>query len=155
MWQKFKEYIFGKPPIEKYHELFGKMLFMGGHEPSEGDYWESEIAIEETKEPLSVLINAPISGSSSSHVNFYQDAVSDLDELFNRCWPIFEPDFEQWTHKKFTGNWKDDFEIMSIEIPKNADVNNEWTVCYYVDAANHYFTARFINGKPKFNEIEG
>ena len=34
----------------------------------------------------------------------------------------------------------------------------EW--CYLmsyiiIDAANHYFTARFISGKPKYNEIDG
>ena len=66
-----------------------------------------------------------------------------------------EPDFQQWTGKPFSGNWRDDFELMSIEIPREADENNEWTVGYYIDAANHYFTARFISGKPKYNEIDG
>jgi len=155
MWQIIKDLILGKSPIEKQHEFFGKIIFMGGDVPAEDDYWESEISIKEAKEPLTVLINAPLSGPSNEHVNFYTNAVSDLGALFKKCWPIFEPDFEQWTDKKFSGNWKDDFEIMSIEIPRNADVTNEWTVSYYVDAANHYFTARFINGKPKYNEIDG
>ena len=69
--------------------------------------------------------------------------------------PVFESDFQQWTGKPFSGKWTDDFELMSIEIPREADETNEWTVGYYVDAAKHYFTARFIDGKPTYNEIDG
>lgn len=155
MWQKLKKMIIGKPPIEMEHDFFGKMLFMGDEEPADDDYWEAELSIKEAKGPLTVLINAPISGPTEEHVSFYKNSVSDLDALFNKCWPIFEPDFRQWTEKEFSGDWKDDFELMSIEIPRNADEKNEWTVGYYVDAANHYFTARFIDGKPKYNEIDG
>jgi len=49
----------------------------------------------------------------------------------------------------------DDFQLMSIEIPRDGDANNEWTAGYYVDKANHYFTARFIDGEPGYNEIDG
>jgi hypothetical protein len=155
MWQKIKEMIIGKPPVEMEHDYFGKILFMGGTEPADNDYWEAEARIDDAKEPLTLLINAPLSGPTKAHVEFYEKAVSDLDALFSKCWPIFESDFQQWTDKNFSGNWKDDFELMSIEIPRCADENNEWTVSYYVDAANHYFTARFVDGKPKYNEIDG
>ena len=155
MWKKLKEIILGKPPVDMEHDYFGKILFMGGGKPADDDYWEAEAPIKEAKEPLTILINAPISGPTEAHVEFYKKAVSDLDALFGKCWPIFEPDFQQWTDKRFSGNWKDDFELMSITIPRGADENNEWTVGYYVDAAKHYFTARFIDGKPKYNEIDG
>ncbi|WP_217492218.1 hypothetical protein, partial [Veronia pacifica] len=155
MWQKIKDMILGKPPVEMEHEYFGKILFMGGDEPADDDYWEAEASINEAKEPLTILINAPLSGPTDVHVVFYKNAVSDLEALFDKCWPIFEPDFQQWTDKQFSGNWKDDFELMSIEIPRDADEKNEWTVGYYVDAAKHYFTARFIDGKPTYNEIDG
>jgi hypothetical protein len=32
---------------------------------------------------------------------------------------------------------------------------NEWTVSWFVDAANHYFTARFVDGAPRHCEIDG
>lgn len=155
MLQKLKEFVLGKPPIEMEHEFFGNILFMGGAEPGDDDYWEAQAVIKETKEPLSVLIHAPLSGPTAAHIEFYNDLTSDLDALFNQCWPLFEADFLQWTNKEFSGHWRDDFELMSIEIPRNAVKNNEWTVSYYVDAANHYFTARFINGIPKYNEVDG
>ena len=113
--------IIGKPPIVMEHDFFGKMLFMSGEEPADDDYWEAELSIKEAKGPITVLINAPISGPTEEHVSFYKNSVSDLDALFNKCWPIFEPDFRQWTEKEFSGDWKDDFELMSIEIPRNAD----------------------------------
>ena len=155
MLRKLKEFIFGRPPIEINHEFFGKILFMGGDKLKEDDYWEAELEIKGTKEPITVLINAGKEGPDSKHVAFFKKCVSDLDTLFDKCWPIFEPDFQQWTGKPFSGNWRDDFDLMSIEIPREADENNEWTVGYYIDAANHYFTARFINGRPKYNEIDG
>lgn len=155
MLRKLKEFIFGRPPIEMNHEFFGKILFMGGDIPKEDDYWEAELEIKEAKEPITVLVNAGKEGPTSKHVTFYKNCVSNLDTLFEKCWPIFEPDFQQWTGKPFSGKWRDDFELMSIEIPKEADENNEWAVGYYVDAAHHYFTARFIGGKPRYNEIDG
>jgi len=155
MLRKLKAFVFGKPPLEMEHDFFGKIFFMGGDISVANDYWESELKIEGAKEPLTVLINAPKKGPSEDQAAFYKNVISDLDALFNKCWPIFEPDFSPWTNKEFSGDWKEDFELMSIEIPKDGNENNEWSVSYYVDAANHYFTARFENGEPKYNEIDG
>ena len=155
MLRKLKEFIFGRPPIEMNHEFFGKILFMGGDKLKEDGYWEAELEIKGTKEPITVVISAGKQGPDSKHVAFFKKCVSDLDTLFDKCWPIFEPDFQQWAGKPFSGNWRDDFELMSIEIPRETDENNEWAVGYYVNAANHYFTARFIGGKAKYNEIDG
>jgi hypothetical protein len=155
MWQRLKNLVYGKPAIHLQHAFFGKIRFMGGNAPSATDYWETELSIDGTREPLTVLINAPASGPDAHQVAFYQQAVSDPDALFEKCWPVFEPDFREWTGKEFSGNWRDDFEIMSIEIPANGYASNEWSVGYFVEAANHYFTARFIDGKPTCNEIDG
>jgi len=155
MLRKLKEFIFGKPPIEMNHEYFGKILFIGGKIHEEDDYWEAELEIKEANGPITVLVKVGKEGPTSKHVAFYKQCVTDLDTLFDKCWPIFEPDFQEWTDKPFSGKWREDFELMSIEIPREADENKEWAVGYYVDAANHYFTARFIGGKPKYNEIDG
>jgi hypothetical protein len=155
MLKKLKEIIFRKPLIEMNHEFFGKMLFMGEDIPAEDDYWECEIGIKGYKKPIAVSIIADIEGPTPGQVEFYKQVSSNLDDLFKRCWPIFESDFEQWTGKKFSGQWKDDFELEGIGIPKDADTHNDWHVCYFVDSAGHYFTAQFENGEPKYNEIDG
>ena len=155
MWQKLKEKLFGKPPVSMDHPFFGSMLFMGGEVPADNDYWEAELPITESRPPITVIINAPIAGPCQSQVDFCQWALSDQDALFQQCWPIFEPDFESWAHKHFSGDWRDDFELVSLEIPRDGDNCHDWAVSYYVNAANHYFTARFVGGKAKFNEIDG
>ena len=155
MLEKLKQLLFGKPPPEIQHDFFGRMLFMGGEEPADDDYWECEQSVAGVKEPIAVLVNAGINGPTPEQVAFYKEATADLDVLFGKCWPVFEQDFEDWTKKPFTGNWRDDFELMSIEIPRDANPDNGWHVCYFVDQANHYFTARFVDGQPRYNEIDG
>ncbi|MCW8884989.1 MAG: hypothetical protein OQK12_06995 [Motiliproteus sp.] len=155
MWQKLKEKLFGKRPIEIDHPFFGTILFMGGEIPAENDYWEAELVIAEEKPPITVIINASVTGPNQSQIDFYQRAIADLDALFQQCWPIFEPDFETWTQKPFSGDWRDDFELVSLEIPWQGDRCQDWAVSYYVNGANHYFTARFVDGQPKFNEVDG
>jgi hypothetical protein len=155
MLKRLRELFIGKPPIVLEHEVFGSMRFMGSDKPDVDDYWEAEWVVDEGEEPLSILVNAPESGPIEAHIAFFQAVVSDLDALFDRCWPVFQPDFEEWTSKAFDGNWREDFKLVSLEIPKDGDVTNEWTVSYFVDAANHYFTARFIGGEPRCNEIDG
>lgn len=155
MWQQLKTYILGPPIIVVEHEFFGKILFMGGEQPADDDYWEAEYSIGGTRSPITVLINAPQTGPDERHELFFEQAVTDLDLLFQKCWPIFEPDFEQWTGKTFSGDWHDDFKLMSIEIPSKGDELNEWSVSYEVAAASHFFTARFIDGNPQYNEIDG
>ena len=155
MLKKLKELIMGEPSIEKNHVFFGKIVFIGNEKSKGNDYWEAEFKIEGAKEPITVLINVGKDGPDSKHVDFIQNCITDLDALFDKCWPIFKPDFQQWAGKPFSGKWRDDFELVSIEIPKEANDKNEWTVGYFVDAANHYFTARFIDGKPRYNEIDG
>jgi len=155
MLKKLKEIIFGKPPLGMNHEFFGKILFMGGDVPAEDDYWECELEVDGCKEPIGVLITAGLEGPTTDQVEFYKQVTSNLDELFKQCWPIFEPDFDQWTGKKFSGQWRDDFEFQGIGIPKDANKDNNWHVCYFVDSANHYFTAQFENGEPKYNAIDG
>lgn len=155
MWQKLKGLIAGKQTQQMEHDFFGTIRFMGGDRPTDTDYWEAELSIDGVQEPLTVLINAPESGPNANQIEFFHQAVSDPDALFEKCWPVFAPDFREWTNREFSGNWRDDFELLSIEIPANGDADNEWSVGYFVEAANHYFTARFIDGKPTYNEIDG
>jgi len=155
MWQRIKNLVYGKPAIQMEHPFFGKIRFMAGDRPTATDYWEAGLPVAGCKEPLTVLINAPVSGPNANQVMFYQQAVADPDALFQKCWPVFEPDFREWTNLQFSGNWRDNFELLSIEVPANGNANNEWSVGYFVDAANHYFTARFVDGKATYNEIDG
>jgi hypothetical protein len=155
MLKKFIEKILGKPPLEMYHEFFGKLFFMGGDNTAGDDYWEGEMTIDGCEDPIGITISANIEGPTVAQVELFKQLISDLDELFNRCWLVFKPDFEQWAGKKFSGHWRSEFQLVGLGIPKHANLNNEWHVCYFVESANHFFTAQFEGGKPSFNEIDG
>ncbi len=138
------------------HGYFGTIVFEGGTEARDDDYWESEIFIDGLDKPLLVLITAGKEGPNNKHESLCKELTSDLDALFEKCWPIFKPDFKIWTKKEFSGNWRDDFELEVIVLPKDANLLNEWEVGYYVEAASgHNFTACFVNGLPKYNRIDG
>ncbi len=62
MFLKLKELIFGKPPVERQHDFFGKIVFVGGETPQPDDYWENEQRVDGIKETLTVLIIAGIDG---------------------------------------------------------------------------------------------
>ncbi len=152
--QIIKRFLLGKPAPKMQHDYFGCIVFMGGDSPQDDDYWECEL-IEADKEPISIQIMADINGPVAAQQTFCAGMLADQNALFARCWPVLAADFEPWTQKKFSGDWRDDFELMGFSIPKNGDENNEWEVCYFVDSANHYFTARFESGVARYNEIDG
>lgn len=152
---KLQRLWFGGSAAEKHHEFFGKILFMGGVKPRADDYWENEQYVIELQKPITVLITAGLDGPDAAQITFYKQCTADLDQLFQKCWPIFEPDFQMWTKKKFSGKWQDDFELISLEIPLNGDADNPWSVCYFVEATNHYFSACFENNIAAYNLLDG
>ena len=155
MLKKFIEKILGKPPLEMDHDFFGKLIFMGGDSTAGDDYWECELTINGCEDPIGISITADIEGPTAAQVELFNQLTADLDDLFNRCWMIFKSDFKQWTGKTFSGHWRDEFTLVGLGIPKDADINNDWHVCYFVESANHFFTAQFEGGMPTFNEIDG
>jgi hypothetical protein len=40
-------------------------------------------------------------------------------------------------------------------LPENGDPDRPWDVCYFVDAANHHFTACFEAGRPSGLTVDG
>lgn len=155
MLKKLKEKILGKPSIVIDHDFFRKISFMGDKKAAEEDYWEGELKVDGCKDSIGISITADIDGPTAAQVDLYIQLTSNLDELFRSCWSVFEPDFEQWAGKKFSGHWRDEFELVGIGIPKDANLNNKWHVCYFVESAGHFFTAQFEGGKPLYNEIDG
>ena len=155
MLKQLIEKILGKLLIKIHHDFFGKLYFMGGDNAAGDDYWEGEMIIDGCEDPIGISIVADIEGPTAAQVELFMQLTSDLDQLFNRCWLVFKPDFEQWTGKEFSGHWRNEFALVGLGIPKAANINNDWHVSYFVESANHFFTAQFEGGKPKYNEIDG
>ena len=131
------------------HPYFGRLTFMPG------EYWEAELVLANLPDKVGVTVPAPASGPTEEQVGFCRGLLADLDALFERCRPLFESEFEQWTGKPLAAEWRDDFSLVGLGIPPRGDEREPWDVGYFVDAANHYFTAYFEHGRPSYLTVDG
>jgi hypothetical protein len=68
---------------------------------------------------------------------------------------LFEGARRRWAEKPFPAEWQADFSLVGLGLPEAGDNANPWNVCYFVDAANHYFTAYFEDGRPSYVTVDG
>ena len=131
------------------HPYFGRLTFMAG------EYWEGELDVPGVPERVGLVVPAPATGPTEEQVAFCRSLLTDLDALFARCRPLFEGDFEEWAQKPFPRDWRDEFSLTGLGLPAWGEETEPWDVGYFVDAANHYFTARFEDGKPSYLTVDG
>jgi hypothetical protein len=136
-----------RPVLE--HPYFGRITFMPG------GYWEGELAVSGVAEKVGLVLPAPESGPPDAQADFCRTLLADLDALFERCRPVFEPEFEDWAEKPFPHDWREDFELVSLGLPADGDELGDWDVGYFVDAAAHFFTAYFEQGRPSYLTVDG
>jgi hypothetical protein len=131
------------------HPFFGRLTLM------RGGYWEGELLVPGVAERIGLVVPAPETGPSEQQAAFCRGLLDDLNGLFTRCRPVFEGDFEQWTGKAFPAAWRDEFSLVGLGLPEGGDPTSPWDVCYFVDAANHYFTAYFEDGQASYATVDG
>jgi hypothetical protein len=86
-------------------------------------------------------------GPEPSEESFCRSVLTDLDGLFEKCREAFEKEYMSWTKKSFPSKWKDTFMLDGFSVPPHGNPGAAWDVCYYVEPANCYFTARFEAGR--------
>ena len=106
-------------------------------------------------EKIGLVIPAPETGPTREQVEFCRMLLDDLDGLFARCRPVFAERFEEWANKPFPLEWRDEFSLVGLGLSANGDDAQPWDVCYFVDAANHYFTAFFEGGRASYVTVDG
>src|SRR4051812_2122749 len=131
------------------HPYFGRLTFMPG------GYWEGELAVPGLPERVGLVVPAPATGPDDAQAAFCLELLADLDGLFERCRPLFEPEFETWAGKPFRSEWRDDFSLTGLGVPECGDEREPWDAGYFVDAANHYFTAHFERGRASYLTVDG
>jgi hypothetical protein len=136
------------------HPYFGKLRYFRGRAPQQG-HWDGELVIQGLKEKLGVVIPATEAGPTAAQVSFCRAALADLDALFARCRPVFAGEFERWTEKPFPDDWRAEFALCGLDPPVNGDERRPWSVSYFVESAQHYFTAHFEYGKATTLTVDG
>jgi hypothetical protein len=138
---------------EQMHPYFGKMLYFGSEDASKS-YWEAELT-PEGEGKVGITFEGTPDGPTDGEDAFCRKALADLDALFEKCRAAFSVDFPTWTESTMPANWRDSFELDGLSLPRHGDPSNAWEVCYFVDLANHWFTAVFENGAVTDVRIDG
>ena len=152
LWQLANGDLLGREEVfEAEHPYFGKVVYFG--RKGESGYWEAEIYSE--PKGFSVIIPATRAEPLDPYEALCRSLTNDLGELFARCKPAFEAEFMKWSKEPFPSDWRKEFVLDGITLPDGADQNGEWSVCYFVPATKHYFTAQFKSGSVSQVIVDG
>ena len=154
LWQFVNKDLTGREEVlESSHPYFGKVIFFG--RKGYRGYWEAELAHPDLTKKFSVLIPTGKDGAMEPYANFTSSLLKDLDGLFARCKPEFMFEYQKWSNEPFPPDWRRSFVLDGITLPEETDEIEEWSVCYFVEPANHYFTAVFQGGKVREVIVDG
>ena len=123
------------------HPYFGKMTFFGFKKEPSKSYWEAEVSLPGSNERIGVTMAGTPDGPTPEEEQFCRRTVSDLDGLFEKCRPAFEPTYLSWVKKPFPSNWREAFKLDGFTIPESGNPAKPWEITYYVQPAGHWFTA--------------
>jgi len=140
---------------ERSHPYFGKMTFFGFKKEPSKSYWEAEVSLPNSDLRIGVTMAGTPIGPTPEEEQFFSDTVSDLDSLFEKCRPVFEPTFVSWVKKPSPPSWREAFKLDGFSIPEKGNPVKPWEVTYYVEPAGHFFTAVFENGVAIRTDVDG
>jgi len=141
--------LFRRPRPTLDHPFLGRLTFMSP------DYWEGELVISGLADKVGLVIPAPGTGPVEAQVELCRRLLGDPAQLLERCRAVFEEPYETWVGRPLPEAWKDDFALVGLGLPEGGDEAAAWDVCYFVDAASHYFTAYFEAGVPTSVTVDG
>jgi hypothetical protein len=124
------------------HPYFGPIMYLG-HVDSTKSYWEAELTHPTLTEKFSVTLKGTSEGPEPSEELFCRAVLADLDKLFFKCRDAFQHEFPTWAKGPFPSEWRKVFVLDGLSVPLHGDANAAWDVCYFVEPAGHYFTAKF------------
>lgn len=154
LWQFVNKDITGREEIlELTDGFFGKVVYFG--KKGQGGHWEAELRQPKSDDKFSVVIPASKDASLEPYAQLMASLIEDTDSMFKRCQQAFEIEWVKWVNGPFPARWKETFVLNCITLPENAELSDSWSVCYFVNPADRYFTARFQNGKVNDVIVDG
>jgi hypothetical protein len=136
------------------HTYFGDLMYDGiGNDK---DIWEGEISLAPISDSIGIHITAGESGPTDNHVTFIETLKSNIEQVIEDITPKLKPSFEQWTDKSYPKEFFDEFKLVHITIPLNADLSNPWSISFDCKSdIEHMFTVEYENGFPIGVSIDG
>lgn len=140
LWQFINRDLAGREEVlESTHFYFGKVIYFG--KKGQEGYWEAELPKPGSDDKFSIIIPAAKEASLDPYARLAAVLTADMDGLLAKCRHAFAAEWPHWCDGPFPAHWRESFELDGISLPAQADESNEWSICYFVKPANHYFTA--------------
>ncbi|MGY8811628.1 MAG: hypothetical protein ACKVK5_11415 [Pseudomonadales bacterium] len=154
LWQLANGDLLGRKEVrESVHPYFRQVVYFGRKE--QDGYWEAELSSPTQREKFSVIIPAKKEECLDPYAALCKALTADMAELFALCKEAFEFEYAEWTKDPFPADPTNGFLLDGITLPDAADEKNAWSLCYFVPAAKHYFTAHFAEGAVFKVEVDG
>lgn len=136
------------------HPWFGTMTRFRTRDGSKS-WWEAELPIAEPPGKVSITLEGGPDGPGEAEEAFCRRTVADFDDIFERCRPALDPVFREWAAAPMPADWREAFGIDGFSVPPGGDPDGEWEMTWFVDRANHWFTAVFDGGVVKDVYVDG
>lgn len=138
------------------HPYFEQLVYFG-HRDASKCYWEAELQVPGSKDHrISVTMNGTAQGPDPAAEAFCRAQLADLDGLFLRCRPVFEPEFASWARQpSFPSAWRTAFRLDGFTVPARGDEHAVWDATFSLESAGRYFTAFFESGVARRVQVDG
>ena len=136
------------------HSYFERLTYFGHKDPTRC-YWEAEMTNPECSEKIDITMQGTEDGPTPAEQEFCERVISDLDGLFVKCRSAFEAEFIAWAEHPFPEKWREAFTLVGFSVPPQGDTSQPWEVTYFVEPANHYFTAEFESDRVVRVTVDG
>lgn len=136
------------------HPYFQQLVHFG-HKDRARSYWEAELQLAGSNDRISVTMNGTPEGPELAEEMFCRAQLADLDGLFLRCRPVFEPEFASWATQPFPSAWRGVFKLDGFTVPAHGDAHAAWDATFLLESAGRYFTAFFESGTARSVQVDG
>lgn len=132
---------------------FGEMLFLP---EDERPYWEcNAVNFRIENKTMTIILNGSESGATKKQRTFYKDIKDNFDDYFDSIWLPFLQKEIGLNFISFTKDWKNEFSLESLEIPKFRGKSFTWEITFIAKSDTHFFTIEMRNWKPENLRIDG
>ena len=154
LWQLVEKDITGPvETLELTDGFFGKVVYFGTK--GQAGHWEAELRQPRSDDKFSVVIPAGKEASLEPYAYLMANLLDDMDSMFKCCRQAFEAEWMKWVNEPFPARWRETFILNCITLPGNANLDDHWSLCYFVNPAERYFTALFHAGKVSEVIVDG
>lgn len=130
--------------IDIVHPVFGELQADAIDDDS---LWQGAVIFSPLNIKVAVNINAGLKGPDKNHTEFYEQFVRSYSNEVDAVSPLLIAEFEHWFGKSPDSSFSDCFVFSGLEIPRNGDRNNSWSITFdcLEDPNRHLFTV-YVKG---------